>query len=25
MPLSALRVDEWNWMIDVNVRGVLHG
>lgn len=28
MPLSkleALKVDEWNWMIDVNVRGVLHG
>jgi len=25
MPLSALRVDEWNWMIDVNIRGVLHG
>jgi NADP-dependent 3-hydroxy acid dehydrogenase YdfG len=24
-PLSALRVDEWNWMIDVNIRGVLHG
>jgi len=24
-PLSALRVDEWNRMIDVNVRGVLHG
>jgi NADP-dependent 3-hydroxy acid dehydrogenase YdfG len=28
MPLSlleALRVDEWNQMIDVNLRGVLHG
>ncbi|MGI6875515.1 SDR family oxidoreductase [Amycolatopsis sp. 3B14] len=28
MPLSALdrlRLDEWNWMIDVNIRGVLHG
>ena len=24
-PLAALKVDEWNWMIDVNVRGVLHG
>jgi len=24
-PLSAVRVDEWNWMIDVNIRGVLHG
>jgi NADP-dependent 3-hydroxy acid dehydrogenase YdfG len=24
-PLSALKVDEWNWMIDVNLRGVLHG
>ena len=24
-PLSALLVDEWNWMIDVNIRGVLHG
>jgi NADP-dependent 3-hydroxy acid dehydrogenase YdfG len=23
--LSALKVDEWNWMIDVNIRGVLHG
>ena len=28
MPLSkldALKVDEWNQMIDVNIRGVLHG
>lgn len=28
MPLSrldALKVDEWNHMIDVNIRGVLHG
>ena len=24
-PLEALRVDEWDRMIDVNVRGVLHG
>jgi NADP-dependent 3-hydroxy acid dehydrogenase YdfG len=24
-PLSALKVDEWYWMIDVNIRGVLHG
>ncbi|WP_030106656.1 SDR family oxidoreductase [Actinoalloteichus caeruleus] len=24
-PLEALLVDEWNRMIDVNVRGVLHG
>ncbi|MEU1514529.1 SDR family oxidoreductase [Streptomyces sp. NPDC005811] len=24
-PLRALRVDEWDRMIDVNVRGVLHG
>jgi NADP-dependent 3-hydroxy acid dehydrogenase YdfG len=24
-PLADLRVDEWNQMIDVNVRGVLHG
>jgi NADP-dependent 3-hydroxy acid dehydrogenase YdfG len=23
--LSALKVHEWNWMIDVNIRGVLHG
>ena len=28
MPLSrldALLVEQWNWMIDVNVRGLLHG
>jgi NADP-dependent 3-hydroxy acid dehydrogenase YdfG len=28
MPLSALaetRVEEWDWMIDVNIRGVLYG
>jgi NADP-dependent 3-hydroxy acid dehydrogenase YdfG len=28
MPLSkleALKIDEWNRMIDVNIRGVLHG
>jgi NADP-dependent 3-hydroxy acid dehydrogenase YdfG len=28
MPLSkldALKIDEWNQMIDVNIRGVLHG
>lgn len=28
MPLSRLeelKLDEWNWMIDVNLRGVLHG
>jgi NADP-dependent 3-hydroxy acid dehydrogenase YdfG len=28
MPLSkleVLKIDEWNWMIDVNIRGVLHG
>ncbi|MBO1751655.1 SDR family oxidoreductase [Actinotalea sp. BY-33] len=28
MPLSALsegKVEEWDWMIDVNLRGVLHG
>jgi NADP-dependent 3-hydroxy acid dehydrogenase YdfG len=24
-PLAALKTDEWNWMIDVNIRGVLHG
>lgn len=24
-PLAALKVEEWDWMIDVNVRGVLHG
>jgi NADP-dependent 3-hydroxy acid dehydrogenase YdfG len=24
-PLSALKIHEWNWMIDVNIRGVLHG
>lgn len=24
-PLNALKVDEWNRMIDVNIRGVLHG
>ena len=24
-PLDALKLDEWNWMIDVNIRGVLHG
>jgi len=24
-PLAALHVDEWNRMIDVNIRGVLHG
>lgn len=24
-PLNATRVDEWNRMIDVNIRGVLHG
>jgi len=24
-PLSALLVDQWDWMIDVNIRGVLHG
>jgi NADP-dependent 3-hydroxy acid dehydrogenase YdfG len=28
MPLSkmeALKIDEWNRMIDINIRGVLHG
>ncbi|WP_448670766.1 SDR family oxidoreductase [Pseudoxanthomonas mexicana] len=24
-PLAALKIDEWNAMIDVNLRGVLHG
>ncbi|CAJ0680037.1 SDR family oxidoreductase [Ralstonia mannitolilytica] len=24
-PLNALKVEEWNRMIDVNIRGVLHG
>jgi len=24
-PMEALKVDEWNRMIDVNIRGVLHG
>ncbi|MFF7399899.1 SDR family oxidoreductase [Achromobacter sp. NPDC008082] len=24
-PLNALKINEWNQMIDVNVRGVLHG
>jgi NADP-dependent 3-hydroxy acid dehydrogenase YdfG len=24
-PLAALQVDQWDWMIDVNVRGVLNG
>ena len=24
-PMEALRIDEWNQMIDVNLRGVLHG
>lgn len=24
-PLNSLKVDEWNRMIDVNIRGVLHG
>lgn len=24
-PMSALKVDEWDQMIDINIRGVLHG
>lgn len=24
-PLEALKIDEWNRMIDVNIRGILHG
>jgi len=24
-PLAELKIDEWNRMIDVNIRGVLHG
>ncbi len=24
-PMDALKIDEWNQMIDVNIRGVLHG
>ena len=24
-PLERLKVEEWNQMIDVNLRGVLHG
>lgn len=24
-PMAALKTDEWDWMIDVNIRGVLHG
>ena len=24
-PLASLRIEEWNRMIDVNIRGVLHG
>ncbi len=24
-PMEALKIDEWNRMIDVNIRGVLHG
>lgn len=24
-PLAALKIDEWNRMLDVNVRGVLNG
>jgi NADP-dependent 3-hydroxy acid dehydrogenase YdfG len=24
-PLGRLKVDDWSWMIDVNIKGVLHG
>jgi NADP-dependent 3-hydroxy acid dehydrogenase YdfG len=24
-PLDRLKVDDWSWMIDVNIKGVLHG
>ena len=24
-PLDRLKIDDWSWMIDVNVKGVLHG
>jgi NADP-dependent 3-hydroxy acid dehydrogenase YdfG len=24
-PMDQLKIDEWNQMIDVNIRGVLHG
>lgn len=24
-PLAALQVEQWDWMVDVNIRGVLHG
>ena len=24
-PMNALKIDEWDWMIDVNIRGVLYG
>jgi NADP-dependent 3-hydroxy acid dehydrogenase YdfG len=24
-PLASLKVDEWSWMVDVNIKGVLHG
>jgi short chain dehydrogenase len=24
-PLTEVKVGEWNWIIDVNIRGVLHG
>jgi NADP-dependent 3-hydroxy acid dehydrogenase YdfG len=24
-PLTELKIDEWNWTIDVKIRGVLHG